>query len=239
MTFTVIGRCARTGKLGFAQATGTPAIGRRAVRVIPGKAVVVVQAGHNHYLLEIAVELAKAGFGAKRVFDAVTHADPFSAQRQLMYIEQSGPGVALTGSEARPWCGHVEGEEFAVAGNVLAGEKVVTSMAQAFKGSAGKELEERLLLALEAGRDAGGQADGERSATLFVTGAHPYPLFDLRVDVALEPTGELRKAYDWYDPLAPFYSDCYEKGIPAKYKDYLRSIGWPLVPFQENKGVAK
>ncbi|MFM9980722.1 MAG: DUF1028 domain-containing protein, partial [Burkholderiales bacterium] len=77
MTFTVIGRCGRTGKLGFAQATGTPAIGRRAVRVIPGKAVVVVQAGHNHFLMEIAVELAKAGFGAKRVFDAVTHSDPY------------------------------------------------------------------------------------------------------------------------------------------------------------------
>lgn len=233
MTFTVIGRCSRTGKLGFAQATGTPAIGRRAVRVIPGKAVVAVQAGHNHYLLEIAVELAKAGFGAKRVFDAVIHSDPFSAQRQLMYLEHGGRGVALTGSEARPWCGHIEGEDFAVAGNVLAGEKVVASMVTAFKGSGGIELEERLLLALEAGRDAGGQEGGERSAALFVTGARPYPLFDLRVDVSLEPTAELRKAYEWYKPLAPFYSDCYEKGIPALYKDHLKSIGWPVVPFQD------
>ena len=81
-------------------------------------------------------------------------------------------------------------------------------------------------------RDAGGQADGERSAALYVTGAHPYPLFDLRVDVAKEPTGELRKGYDWYKPLAPFYSECYEKGIPAKYKDYLRSIGWPVSPYE-------
>jgi uncharacterized Ntn-hydrolase superfamily protein len=230
MTFTVIGRCARTGKLGFAQATGTPAIGRRAVRVIPGKAVVVVQAGHNHYLMEIAVELAKAGFGAKRIFDTVLHSDPYSDQRQLMYLEAGGRGVALTGDKARPWRGHVEGEDFAMAGNVLAGEKVVTSMAEAFKGSAEKELEERLLLTLEAGRDAGGQQGGEVSAALFVTGAHPYPLFDLRVDVSREPTGELRKAYEWYKPLAPFYSDCYEKGIPALYKDHLKSIGWPLTP---------
>jgi uncharacterized Ntn-hydrolase superfamily protein len=232
MTFTVIGRCGRTGKLGYAQATGTPAIGRRAVRVIPGKAVVVVQAGHNHYLMQIAEELARAGFGARRIFDALLSSDPFSAQRQLMYIEHGSAGVAVTGNQARPWCGHVEGDDFAVAGNVLAGEKVVTSMAQAFKSSAGRGLEERLLLALEAGRDAGGQADGERSAALFVTGAHPYPLFDLRVDVAKEPTGELRKAYEWYKPLAPFYSDCYEKGIPAKYKDYLRSIGWPVSPYE-------
>ncbi|MCX7159890.1 MAG: DUF1028 domain-containing protein [Proteobacteria bacterium] len=233
MTFTVIGRCNRTGKLGFAQATGTPAIGRRAVRVIPGMAVVVVQAGHNHFLMEIAVELAKAGFGAKRVFDAVTHSDPYSAQRQLMYIGTSGPGIALTGSESRPWCGHIEGEDFAVAGNVLAGEKVVANMAAAFSNNSPLELDERLMLALEAGRDAGGQADGERSATLFVCGDGPYPLFDLRVDVALEPTGELRKAYEWYKPLSPFYADCYDKGIPAKYKDYLRSINWPLVPFQD------
>jgi len=239
MTFTVIGRCSRTGKLGFAQATGTPAIGRRAVRVIPGKAVVVVQAGHNNYLLEIAVELAKAGFGAKRVFDAVTKSDPYSAQRQLMYLETSGRGVALTGAQARPWCGHIEGDDFAVAGNVLPGEKVVTSMATAFTQSADKELEERLLLALEAGRDAGGQQGGEVSAALFVTGAFAYPLFDLRVDVSREPTGELRKAYEWYKPLAPFYSDCYEKGIPALYKDHLKSIGWPLVPFQDGKEASK
>ena len=232
MTFTVIGRCARTGKLGFAQATGTPAIGRRAVRIVPGKAVVVVQAGHNHYLMQVAEDLTRAGFGAKRVFDAILHADPFSAQRQLMYLEHGARGVAITGSESRPWCGHIEGEDFAVAGNVLAGEKVATSMAAAFTKSAGRELEERLLLALEAGRDAGGQADGERSAALYVTGAHPYPLFDLRVDVAKEPTGELRKGYDWYKPLAPFYSECYEKGIPAKYKDYLRSIGWPVSPYE-------
>jgi uncharacterized Ntn-hydrolase superfamily protein len=200
------------------------------VRVIPGKAVVVVQAGHNHYLMEIAVELAKAGFGAKRIFDTVLQSDPYSDQRQLMYLEVGARGVALTGSKARPWCGHVEGEDFAVAGNVLAGEAVVTSMAAAFAKSADRELEERLILALEAGRDAGGQQGGEVSAALFVTGAFPYPLFDLRVDVSGEPTGELRKAYEWYKPLAPFYSDCYEKGIPALYKDHLKSIGWPLEP---------
>lgn len=230
MTFTVIGRCDRTGKLGFAQATGTPAIGRRAVRVIPGKAVVAVQAGHNHYLMEIATELAKAGFGAKRIFDTVLHSDPYSAQRQLMYLDFDARGVAHTGDEARPWRGHVEGDDFAVAGNVLAGEPVVNAMAAAFSKSGGKELEERLLLALEAGRDAGGQQGGEVSAALFVTGAHPYPLFDLRVDVSREPTGELRKAYEWYKPLAPFYSDCYEKGIPALYKKHLEGIGWPLSP---------
>ena len=233
MTFTVIGRCARTGKLGFAQATGTPAIGRRAVRVVPGKAVVAVQAGHNHYLMQVAEDLTRAGFGAKRVFDAILQSDPYSAERQLMYIEHGGRGVAVTGSKSRPWCGHIEGEDYAVAGNVLAGEKVVTSMAEAFARSAGPELEERLLCALEAGRDAGGQADGERSAALFVTGAQPYPLFDLRVDVAKEPTGELRKAYEWYKPLAPFYADCYDKGIPAKYKDHLRSIGWPVSPYED------
>jgi len=235
MTFTVIGRCARSGKLGFAQATGTPAIGRRAVRVIPGKAVVAVQAGHNHYLMEIAEELTRAGFGAKRVFDTILHSDPHSAERQLMYIERGARGVAVTGSQTRPWCGHVEGEDFAVAGNVLAGEKVVADMAKAFSANAAKELEERLLLSLEAGRDAGGQADGERSAALFVCGDKPYPLFDLRVDVAKEPTGELRKAYEWYKPLSPFYADCYDKGIPAKYKVYLKSINWPLSPYEEKK----
>ena len=205
MTFTVIGRCNRTGKLGCAQATGTPAIGRRAVRVIPGKAVVVVQAGHNHFLMEIAVELAKAGFGAKRVFDAVTHSDPYSAQRQLMYIGTSGPGIALTGSESRPWCGHIEGEDFAVAGNVLAGEKVVANMAAAFSSNSALELDERLMLALEAGRDAGGQNGGQKSAALVVYGPEINAYVDLRVDLHAEPVGELRRVYDAFRPFIPYY----------------------------------
>lgn len=109
--------------------------------------------------------------------------------------------------------------------------KVVDEMARAMKGSNELELEDRLVRALEAGRDAGGQADGERSAALFVIADHACPLFDLRVDLALEPTGELRRAFEWYRPLAVFYEECYEKGIPAKYKEHLRSIGWQVNPF--------
>jgi uncharacterized Ntn-hydrolase superfamily protein len=235
MTFTIIGRCDRTGRLGFAQATGTPAIGQRAVRVIPGKAVVTVQAGHNGYLLSIAMELTRAGFGGKRIFDALQAADPYSAQRQLMFLPLKGPGMAFTGTQARPWAGHLESDDFVAAGNVLAGAGVVGAMADAFRGTADQALEDRLLRALEAGRDAGGQADGERSAALYVAGDAPYPLIDLRVDVAQEPTGELRKAYDWYRPLSPFYAECYEKGIPAKYKDHLRSIGWAVSPYEDAK----
>ncbi len=238
MTFTIIGRCERTGQLGYAQATGTPSIGRRAVRVLPGRAVVTVQAGHNGYLMNVATELAAAGFGAQRIFDALAAADPYGAQRQLMFLGRAGPGVARTGTESRPWCGHVEGRDYAVAGNVLAGPRVVSAMAEAFERHHDEPLEHRLLLALEAGRDAGGQSDGERSAALYVVGDAPYPLVDLRVDVALQPTGDLRAAYEWYKPLIPFYRDCYEAGIPAKYKDHLRSIEWPVIPFG-GEGKAK
>jgi len=173
------------------------------------------------------------GHGATRIFDALGASDPYGDQRQLMYLDLDGPGSAKTGSAARPWAGHVVGPDFVVAGNVLAGSGVVDAMSAAFASTPALELEDRLMLALEAGRDAGGQADGERSAVIHVVGNGPYPLIDLRVDVALEPTSELRRAFDWYKPLMPFYAECYEKGIPARYKDHLRSIDWPVSPFSD------
>lgn len=231
MTFSVIGRCDRTGKFGYAIATGTPSIGRRAIRVVPRRAVVAVQAGHNHYMITLAETLAQRGFAGSRLFDALEAADPYSNQRQFMFLDANGPGEARTGNAARAWKGHAVGPDFAAAGNVLAAAAVIDAMARAMLESTALELEDRLLLALEAGRGAGGQVDGERSAALFVTGAQDYPLYDLRVDLSPDPTGELRRAFDWYKPLEGYYQSCYESGEPALYKAHLRGIGWPVNPF--------
>ena len=230
MTFSIIARCRRTGQLGYAQATGTPAIGRRVMRVVPKRFVIAVQAGHNHYLLEMAYQMALLGTSAERINSALTAADPNFAQRQTMFLAAEGPGFAYTGDDARDWKGHAVSEDCVVAGNVLAGPKVVESMRAAFEDNANEELAERLMRALEAGRREGGQSDGERSAALYVMSDVPYPLIDLRVDVSMNPTADLRKAFDWYKPLVPFYAECYEQGTPARYKQHLTQIKWPVDP---------
>ena len=230
MTFTVLAFCPDSGKIGVAQATGTPAVASRTFRIFPGRGVFTVQAGHNFYLKELAASLYQTGWGAERILDAIAAADPHSEQRQMAVLNVSGDIAVRTGPKAFTWNGSHVGKTFVVAGNALAGPKVVADMAAAFEASAGEELEERLLRTIEAGRDAGGQPTGQRSAVLQVFKDKAYPLVDLRVDVILEPVGELRRNFDWYRPLAYHYADCYEAGVVAKYRDHLNSIGWPTTP---------
>jgi uncharacterized Ntn-hydrolase superfamily protein len=78
-------------------------------------------------------------------------------------------------------------------------------MANAFEASAGQELDERLLRALEAERDAGGQPQGQRSSFLVLHDREHYPLMDLRVDAHDEPIGELRRLHTLYKPYVPLY----------------------------------
>lgn len=230
MTFSVLAFCPTSGKIGIAQATGTPAVANRTFRIFPGRGVLTVQAGHNFYLRELAASLYEAGYGPERILKSLAAADPHFEQRQAAVLNVSGEAAVHTGPKAFTWHGHRIGTNYVVAGNALAGPQVVENMAAAFEGSAGEELEERLLRTIEAGRDAGGQPVGQRSAVLQVYTDKRYPLVDLRVDVNLEPVGELRKSFDWYRPLAAHFADCYEAGVVAKYRDHLNAIGWPTSP---------
>lgn len=230
MTFTVMAFCPASRKLGIAQATGTPAIGNRCFRIYPGRGVLTVQAGHNYYLRELASGLFEAGYSAERILATLAAADPNFEQRQAAVLNVSGDIAVWTGPESFEWHGHRIGPTYAIAGNALASPRVVEAMAAAFEAAAEVGLEERLLRTIEAGRDAGGQPVGQRSAVLQVFGDKCYPIVDLRVDVNLEPIGELRKNYDWYRPLAGYFSDCYEAGVVAKYRTHLAFMDWPTSP---------
>jgi uncharacterized Ntn-hydrolase superfamily protein len=110
-------------------------------------------------------------------------------------------------------------------GNTLAGGKVIHSMAKSFEGSAEKSFEERLMLAIEVGRDTGGQPEGQTSAILLIYDRQPYPRLDLRIDVHEEPVGELRRIFNWFRPLIPYYNmRALDPRVPG-YKDWLQQQG--------------
>ncbi|MBI2469549.1 MAG: DUF1028 domain-containing protein, partial [Candidatus Rokubacteria bacterium] len=102
---------------------------------------------------------------------------------------------AHTGSECVPWCGHLAGEGFTVAGNMLTGEGVVKAMAEAFLARPTAELAERLVGALEAGQAAGGDKRGKQSAALLVASDEPRGYHNLRVDDHADPVAELRRIF--------------------------------------------
>ena len=212
MTFTAIGACPETGRLGIGIATYSLGVGGYCPFFERGVAVLSTQAFANPALGPQAVAALRKTPDPERVLAELAESDTGFDWRQVVIAAADGRVAAHTGPHTRPWSGHIAGEGFAVFGNVLAGEATVQAMAAAWRERAGADLSERLLAAIEAGRDAGGQAapDGthlqERSAALIVRGADIVEDIDLRVDLHDDAVGELRRLYDTYRIYLPYYA---------------------------------
>ncbi|HEX2173969.1 MAG TPA: DUF1028 domain-containing protein, partial [Dehalococcoidia bacterium] len=167
-TFTVIGRCDRTGRLGIGTATRSLAVGARVPHVRSRLGAVAIMAIADARLGQLALRLLDLGYKAPAVIDELVRADPYHEYRQLGVLDNDGFAAARTGTMNRDWAGHRVGDGFIVLGNVLVGEHVLDAMEKGFTADPADDLEERLLRGIEAGRDAGGQHGGQRSAALLV-----------------------------------------------------------------------
>ena len=205
-TFSLIGRCERTGMFGVAIATSEMAVGSRCIHVAPGVGAVVTQASTNPRLGHLGLNLLRAGYSAPRVVDEIAASDQFVERRQLGCVDVSGAAAGRTGAGNRPWAGHRAERNVVVAANAVVGADVAGAMFEAWERHHELPLWERLLRALEAGKAAGGQPDGETSSGLYVVDREPYPMVDLRVDLHPEPVVELRRLADAYFPLVDYYN---------------------------------
>ena len=207
MTFSVLAKCERTGMFGMAIATRPIAIGAKCPFVRPHIGGLMVQANGDPRLGALGLKLLETGYSAAKVLQELTESDGAEhiEWRQIMVIDKDGNTAARTGAQNEEWRGHIAKKNFCVAGNRLASEKTATDMAAAFEKSEGEELAERLLRALEAARDAGGQVAGQYSSALQVHNHRSYAWVDLRVDEHNEPIAELRRLYHLYIPLIPYY----------------------------------
>jgi len=190
---------------GIAIATSEMAVGSRCIHVAPNVGCVVSQASTNPKLGHLGLNLLRAGYSAPRVVDELAASDQFVERRQIGALDVSGLGAARTGGENKPWAGHRVEKNVVVTTNLVASERVPNDMLAAFQKSADQPLWERLLRALEAGKAAGGQPNGEVSGGLYVVDREPYSAVDLRVDLNPEPVTELRRLANEYFPLVPYY----------------------------------
>ncbi len=228
MTYSIVARCPKTGEYGVGIATYSPNVGVRCPIVVPGRGAASMQAVANPNLLPIARRLIESGLSAEKVVAELLSSDPFPQSRQVAVVDVYGRAHAFTGEKNAKWAGHVTGEGFAAAGNVLAGEPVVKAMAKAFEASAAEPLAERLVRAVEAGRDAGGQPEGQNSSALMVYGTHSFPVVDLRVDLHDAPEAELRRLWDWFRPMVPYYVErAFSPNVPRWWQWRMDHVpGW-------------
>lgn len=197
MTFSIVGRCARTGQLGVAVSTKVPAVGMLCPFARPGAGAIATQSFVNPYLGADGLDLLARGLGAQETLDRLVADDPGREVRQLGIVDREGRSAAFSGRECVGWFGHQTGADFAAQGNMLVGAETVTALAETFAAHPETELPERLLRALEAGQAAGGDKRGRQSAALYVVKHETaYAFVDLRVDEHPDPVAELRRVFE-------------------------------------------
>ena len=227
MTFSILAKCERTGMFGMAIATRPIAIGAKCPFVRPHIGGLMVQANGDPRLGALGLKMLEMGYSAAKVLQELAESDGAEniEWRQIMVIDKDGNTAARTGNDNEEWRGHIAKKNFCVAGNRLANEKVAANMAAAFEKSTGEDLAERLLRALEAGRDAGGQVAGQYSSALQVHNHRSYAWVDLRVDEHNEPIAELRRLYHLYIPLIPYYQERPTNPSMPRDDDWRKKLG--------------
>jgi uncharacterized Ntn-hydrolase superfamily protein len=193
VTFSITARCPRTGQLGVAVSTAVPGVGWWVPYVEPGVGAIASQALCNPYLGIVGLKLLRQGASAEETLERVLRADPILERRQLAVVDAQGRSAAFTGSDTHEWQGHRTQPNYAAAGNTLVGPQVVEALADVMDRTVDLDLAERLMQALEAAQDTGGDNRGRCSATIRVFGDELYPYLDARVDDHTEPVAELRR----------------------------------------------
>jgi uncharacterized Ntn-hydrolase superfamily protein len=191
--------------LGVATATRAPAVGNRCPVVRPGYGAASVQLIADPRQTQLCGRLLDLGYSAEKVLAELRASDPHIGRRQIGIVDSYGNTAAFSGETEGSHSGHIRGKQFVTMGNAVIAEAVVQAMAHAMDATEGEDLCDRLMAAVEAGGRAGGQAEGQFSAAILVYDNEPFAHLDLRVDYHADPIGELRRIYDWFKPLIPYY----------------------------------
>ncbi|OSP53474.1 DUF1028 domain-containing protein [Pseudoruegeria sp. SK021] len=205
MTYTVIARCPETSRLGVVIATRAPAVCNRCPVIVPHYGAASVQLIASPALTQLCGNLIGQGYSAAKVLANLKESDPHIERRQIGIVDVAGNTAAFSGPTANGFSGHVLGEQFVAMGNAVVSEDVVTSMASVMTNRSDLAFADRLMAAIEAGTEAGGQADGQFSGGILLYHRDNYAEIDLRIDRAENAVPELRKLYEWYRPLVPYY----------------------------------
>ncbi len=199
VTYSLVAVCPRTAQVGVAAMTATMGVGRFVSHAWPRVGAAASQAFMNPYLAIDGLTLLAEGMDAMEVCETLVADDPGRDGRQFGLVALNGMAAAWTGPATGAWKGHRTGAGWACLGNQLAGPEVIDAAVEAFLTRPEDDLVVRLLAALDAGEDAGGDRRGHRSATIYVVDTEEYPLWDLRVDQAEGPLPALHRLYHAYE----------------------------------------
>lgn len=207
MTFSIVGHCETTHMTGVAITTSSICVASRCPWVRAGVGAVATQNVTDPSLGPLILDYLEAGDSAEEGLNRAIEGRAYIDYRQLIVVDTQGGLAHHTGTEILGTNRVVAGASCIAAGNLLSSKEVSFAMANQFEAGADLHLAERLLLALKAGVDAGGEQGPTHSSGLKVAHEQSWPLVDLRVDWSeREPVGELIEIWKLYEPQAADYT---------------------------------
>ncbi len=206
MTYSIVARDPGTGELGVGVQTNRPTVGAVVPWVEPGTGAVATQSRANVSFGRQALDLMHTGLDAPAALRAVLAGDDEPEVRQVGVIDAAGNTAAHTGNLCILEYGVVQGDNFSAQANMMLNPGVPEAMAAAYESSSGA-LVDRILAALDAAQEAGGDIRGMQSAAILtsappagpgesVVGVPPAGRWDLRIDNSNDPLGEMRRLKD-------------------------------------------
>lgn len=205
MTFSLLGRCPRTGQLGAIVTTSAIGVGARCQFARAGIGAVLTQHRTDPRLGPMMLDMMQAGLSAPDAVKGAAAGTPHAHWRQLAAIDAQGRTAAFTGSSVRPAHGEAHGTDCVAIGNIIRDPAMPAAMIRAFEADPSLPLADRLIAAIQAGEAAGGEIAAVASAALLVVETERFPLVDLRVDSHDHPLDELERIWRLYAPTAADY----------------------------------
>jgi uncharacterized Ntn-hydrolase superfamily protein len=197
-TYSIVARDPDTGEMGVAVQSHWFSVGSIVSWGEAGVGVVATQSFVNPAFGPDGLELLKSGMTADKVVDILISEDEGRDVRQLAIIDVNGNVKSYTGKNCIPGAGNIIGENYSVQANLMLNDKVPGAMSKAFEESKGP-LAERLMAALFAAQEAGGDIRGKQSAAMLIVSGKSTGkvwedrLIDLRVEDSPEPLKELNR----------------------------------------------
>jgi uncharacterized Ntn-hydrolase superfamily protein len=196
VTYSIVARDPDTGEMGVATQSQAFAVGNSVPFALPGHGVIATQSMAEPMYGSVGLDLLQGGFTAQEVLTALSSVDPQPERRQVAVLGVNGDLAAYTGSQCVDAAGHLIGDSCVALANMAASPEVWESMVERFENSGGP-LSQRLLSALQAAEESGGDFRGRRSAAIMVirpsTTGRPWHdmAVDLRVDDSPDPVSAL------------------------------------------------
>lgn len=202
-TFSIVGYDPEAQEWGVGVQSKFLAVGAVVPWAKAGVGAIATQSFANTAYGPDGLNLLSQGLPAEEVMERLLAADPYREHRQVGIVDAQGRAATFTGGDCFSWAGGITGKNFAAQGNILVSEATVAALAETFQAARGS-LAERLVAALDAAQDAGGDRRGRQSAALLVVkpkggyGGLNDRYVDLRVDDHVEPIKELDRLLDLY-----------------------------------------